>query len=76
MIQPVRGGIRDNNAVNLKTMLSVLCSASTEVQRQIIDGISVRRLGKPEDIANSVVFLASGLAEWVTGQVLEVNGGR
>ncbi len=35
----------------------------------------VNRLGQPSDIANAVVFLASERAEWVTGQVLSVNGG-
>lgn len=33
------------------------------------------RIGKPEDIAAAVSFLASGGAEWVTGQTLSVNGG-
>lgn len=33
------------------------------------------RLGRPSDIANAVVFLASARAEWITGQVLSVNGG-
>lgn len=33
------------------------------------------RLGQPSDIANAVVFLASQRAEWITGQVLSVNGG-
>ena len=33
------------------------------------------RLGLPSDIANAVAFLASARAEWITGQVLSVNGG-
>ena len=33
------------------------------------------RLGRPSDIANAVTFLASARAEWITGQVLSVNGG-
>ena len=33
------------------------------------------RLGQPQDVANAVVFLASQRAEWITGQVLSVNGG-
>jgi NAD(P)-dependent dehydrogenase (short-subunit alcohol dehydrogenase family) len=33
------------------------------------------RLGEPSDIANAVAFLASARAEWITGQVLSVNGG-
>ncbi len=35
----------------------------------------LQRLGQPQDIANAVVFLASDRAEWITGQVLSVNGG-
>jgi 2-hydroxycyclohexanecarboxyl-CoA dehydrogenase len=37
--------------------------------------IPLRRLGKPEDVAYAVVFLASDEAEYITGQVLSVNGG-
>jgi 3-oxoacyl-[acyl-carrier protein] reductase len=37
--------------------------------------IPVRRLGKPEDIAKAAVFLASGEASYITGQVLVVDGG-
>jgi NAD(P)-dependent dehydrogenase (short-subunit alcohol dehydrogenase family) len=33
------------------------------------------RLGQPSDIANAVAFLVSERAEWITGQVLSVNGG-
>jgi 3-oxoacyl-[acyl-carrier protein] reductase len=36
----------------------------------------LRRLGKPEDIANAVIFLASQQAEWITGQILQVGGGN
>lgn len=35
----------------------------------------LNRLGQPSDIANAVAFLASQRAEWITGQVLSVNGG-
>ncbi len=35
----------------------------------------LNRLGRPSDIANAVAFLASTRAEWITGQVLSVNGG-
>jgi len=36
---------------------------------------SMGRLGLPSDLANAVAFLASDVSEWVTGQVLSVNGG-
>ena len=35
----------------------------------------LRRLGEPEDIAGTVVWLASPLASWITGQIISVNGG-
>ena len=38
--------------------------------------IPMNRVGKPADIANAVVFLASEQASWITGQVIYVNGGK
>jgi 3-oxoacyl-[acyl-carrier protein] reductase len=35
----------------------------------------IRRLGRPEDVAAMATFLASPLAEWITGQTYPVNGG-
>lgn len=45
-------------------------------QRALVDGIHLRRLGTPADIAHAVLFLASDYASWITGQTLSVNGGR
>lgn len=38
-------------------------------------GRGLNRLGRPDDIASAVAFLASERAEWITGQVMSVNGG-
>lgn len=46
-------------------------AAEAEIKKQI----PVRRLGKPEDIAYAVAFLASEEASYITGQVLRVDGG-
>ena len=39
------------------------------------DGIPLNRGGKPEDVANACIFLASDLSNYITGQVLQVDGG-
>lgn len=46
-----------------------------EVRNQWISGIPLRRSGKPEDVADVAVFLASDLSAYVTGQVISVCGG-
>jgi len=43
--------------------------------RQILERIPSGRWGRPEDIAGTAVFLASGASDYVTGQVLAVDGG-
>ena len=39
------------------------------------DGIPLKRGGKPEDVADACVFLASDMSSYVTGQVIQVDGG-
>jgi 3-oxoacyl-[acyl-carrier protein] reductase len=45
-------------------------------QRALVERIALRRLGTPEDVAHGVLFLASGYASWITGQVLSIDGGK
>ncbi len=45
-------------------------------QMRLVNGLHTRRLGQAEDIANGVLFFASEQANWITGQVLSVDGGR
>jgi 3-oxoacyl-[acyl-carrier protein] reductase len=47
-----------------------------EGQRHLVQNIALKRLGTPQDIANAVMFFASDMAGWVTGQVLSVDGGK
>ncbi len=41
----------------------------------IIAKIPANRLGKPEDIANAVVFLASPISDYINGETIHINGG-
>ena len=45
------------------------------VKNRLIEQIPLARLGLPEDIAQTVVFLVSDRASYITGQVINVNGG-
>jgi 3-oxoacyl-[acyl-carrier protein] reductase len=48
---------------------------SDEVKQKMMAQIPMGKLGQPEDIASAVVFLASPAADYITGQVLAINGG-
>jgi 3-oxoacyl-[acyl-carrier protein] reductase len=51
-------------------------SYGADGQRALLERIATRRLGKPEDIANGVLFFVAAEASWVTGQVLSIDGGH
>ncbi len=48
---------------------------SEEKRKSIIEAIPLKRLGTPEDVAQAVLFLASDKANFITGEILDVNGG-
>ncbi len=48
---------------------------SDEAQKRVADMTALGRHGQPADIADAVAFFASNDGRWVSGQVLEVNGG-
>jgi 3-oxoacyl-[acyl-carrier protein] reductase len=48
----------------------------SEAEGALITDIPLKRIGRPEDIANAVVFFASEQAAWITGQLLFVHGGH
>lgn len=69
-------GIRANAVCpGLVLTEAVAIHLSDEYREQAFKAIPHTRLGKPEDIAAAVTFLASDDGEWVNGQVWHVNGG-
>jgi 3-oxoacyl-[acyl-carrier protein] reductase len=50
-------------------------SLSDELKAKITESVPLKRIGKPEDIAAAVKFLAGDDASYITGHVLDVNGG-
>jgi len=64
------------NAIAPGFIETEMTDAMTPEARAVLNGlIPLERLGKPEDIASAVVFLASDYASYITGQVLVVDGG-
>jgi len=64
------------NTVSPGFIATDMTNALSEEQRQMIfDKIPMQRLGTIEDIANTVLFLASESAGYITGQTIHVNGG-
>ncbi len=49
---------------------------TADMEKREAPGIPMRRVGRPEDIADVIVFLASEQARWLTGQVIKVSGGH
>jgi 3-oxoacyl-[acyl-carrier protein] reductase len=48
---------------------------SPEKRKEIIESIPLKRLGKPEEVAEAALFLVSEGASFITGEVLDMNGG-
>ncbi|MBP0636690.1 MULTISPECIES: SDR family NAD(P)-dependent oxidoreductase [unclassified Cupriavidus] len=49
--------------------------ADPDRTKKMLSNYVIRRVGQPEDVANMVLFLASGSSSWITGQTYPVNGG-
>lgn len=48
---------------------------STELKQKLLDQTPLKRMGMPQDVASAVKFLVSDDASFITGHVLDVNGG-
>jgi len=63
------------NAVAPGWIATETLKAKSDRWRKAAEDIPVGRLGEPEDVAEAIVFLASDVASFITGETLDVNGG-
>lgn len=68
-------GIRANAIAPGFIETAMTAALSDQVREEWVKKIPLRRGGKPEDIAEVAVFLASDMSSYVTGQVIQVDGG-
>ena len=66
--------IRVNAVAPGITETDMVASLPKEMIEPLIKTIPLGRIGKPEDIANAFLFLASDMASYITGEILQVDG--
>ena len=69
-------GVTVNTIAPGYTATEMVMAISSDVRDKIIAGIPMNRLGKPEEIAALVDYLASDLSGFMTGAELAINGGQ
>ena len=64
------------NCISPGFIKSEMTDKISENYKKILEEkISLEKFGTPEDIANVVLFLSSGLSDYITGETIHVNGG-
>ncbi len=71
-VAPVRVNAVAPGAIKTDALAGVL---TDEMERAMLASTPLKRLGVPEDIASAVLFFASPMSSWVSGQTLIVSGG-
>jgi len=69
-------GVRVNAIAPGPTDTQALKNTAGEFAGQLVAQLPLSRLGQPEDMVNACLFLLSDAASWVTGQILNVDGGQ
>ncbi len=60
----------------IPTEMNHFADAPDAAQERMLDTLTLRRWGEPKEVANLVCFLASDLAEYITGALIDVSGGK
>jgi NAD(P)-dependent dehydrogenase (short-subunit alcohol dehydrogenase family) len=77
-LEAAASGVRINAVAPgpIETAMLNRFTGSPERKAGLVAGVPLQRAGEPEEIANAIVFLASGKSSFTTGQVLFVDGGK
>ena len=75
-LEGARNGITVNSVAPGYCATDMVAGVREDVMKQIIAAIPVGRLGKPEDVARVVAFLARDDADFITGATFSLNGGQ
>lgn len=62
-------------AATMTPAIEARLNANPDMKKKMMEKYVIRRPGQPTDVANMVLFLASGASPWITGQTYPVNGG-
>ncbi|MDN4174226.1 SDR family oxidoreductase [Nocardioides sp. SOB77] len=69
-------GIRVNAIAPGPTDTEATRTQAGGASKELVRSLAIKRMGQPEDMVGACVFLLSGEASWVTGQILAVDGGQ
>lgn len=69
-------GIRVNAVAPGMTDTEMVCGMKEELKQKNLDTVAMKRLGKPEEIADVAVFLLSENSSFISGQIIRADGGK
>jgi NAD(P)-dependent dehydrogenase (short-subunit alcohol dehydrogenase family) len=77
-LEGAAAGVRVNAVAPgpVETALLNRFTGSADRKAGLVAGVPAKRAGKPEEIAQTIVFLASDKVDYLTGQIIGVNGGK
>ena len=77
-LEAAGSGVRVNAVAPGPTETAMLnrFTGSAERKAATVGGVPLKRAGRPEEIADAILFLASDKATFITGQIINVNGGK
>ena len=69
-------GIRVNAIAPGPTDTAATRKQAGDAAKEIVKGLAIKRMGQPEDMVGACLFLLSDESAWITGQIINVDGGQ